>query len=116
MRVGTIRSYKEELTPKTDRVGIYKDDPICRMCKQEEETASHILFDVHSWKGIDSPCLQPGNNCKGLMTLEPRYCNFSKEHILEDDDSTPSDGVVSYNKPFRLTYKRSTISFKPPVI
>ena len=27
------------------RVGIYKDDPICRMCKQEEETASHILFD-----------------------------------------------------------------------
>ncbi|KAJ4437542.1 hypothetical protein ANN_17687 [Periplaneta americana] len=26
-------------------VGLYKEEPICRMCKQEEETASHILFD-----------------------------------------------------------------------
>ncbi|PSN50919.1 hypothetical protein C0J52_08154 [Blattella germanica] len=49
---------------------------------------------VHCWKGRDSLCLQPGKNWKRILTLEPRYCNLLKEQILENDDSTPSDGAV----------------------
>lgn len=27
------------------KVGLYKEEPTCRICKQDEETASHVLFD-----------------------------------------------------------------------
>ncbi|PSN57926.1 hypothetical protein C0J52_00262 [Blattella germanica] len=64
------------------------------MCKQEKETALHILFDCPFLERKRFALLQPGKNWKGTLTLDPRYCNLSKEQISEDDDSTSSDGAV----------------------
>ncbi|KAG8266748.1 hypothetical protein J6590_065257 [Homalodisca vitripennis] len=30
------------------RVGILQEDPLCRMCDEQDETAEHLLFDCPS--------------------------------------------------------------------
>ena len=84
----------------------YRAGPCIKMtlsvkCANKKRKKPHpFCLIFHSWKGGDSPCLQPGKkNLKGTLTLEPRYCILSKEHDLKDDDDddddiTPSDGEV----------------------
>ncbi len=34
-------------------MGVYKDDPVCRKCYEEDETAFHIIFEcpaLASWR------------------------------------------------------------------
>ncbi|KAJ4438988.1 hypothetical protein ANN_14943 [Periplaneta americana] len=54
-------------------VRLYKEEPICQMCKQEEKIVSHILFE-----------------CAFLETK--RFSLSSKEKILEDNASVDSNG------------------------
>ncbi|KAJ8984058.1 hypothetical protein NQ317_006556 [Molorchus minor] len=59
-------------------MGIYTDDPICRLCNEEEETASHIILECpaltnwrHSLLGAENPqeAFPKKNLMKRLLSL-----------------------------------------------
>jgi hypothetical protein len=41
------------------RLGIYKEEPVCRRCGTREETAHHILFECEALGRICSSALGP---------------------------------------------------------